>query len=374
MKKNQYWFTLIEIITGVAISGIVLTSWFYALNLITLSRVKLIEETEITKEAFYLSQKLFEEIKAWGTLDYEEYFNRKVIGTAMWSGHYSDPSWFWNFWSWGTVWTSIYGDGFYYCRSGSGVFMWTGWCYGTWMNNYGTSLWIKPQRYGQYVFQFIDFNINQDDDNWLPWDENLDGNIRNDQDDEHLWVWPSAFTGWTNVKELYLISGDWKKRTLFRLNLKNDPNKPAAANCDFALWTGSGCLGNIEILKLQGKDLWILHNWTSTGSYDWIIDTWVIDQSFSPGTQIVAGSVNMEDYWQPLFSDTIHVKEFKVFAYPNVDVKNAWKSNLQDANINPYVRIDMTLTPSWRKRAQMKWTIPEIKLSTTINLVEYFSK
>jgi hypothetical protein len=42
----------------------VLTSGFYALNLITLSRVKLIEETEITKEAFYLSQKFFEEIKA----------------------------------------------------------------------------------------------------------------------------------------------------------------------------------------------------------------------------------------------------------------------------------------------------------------------
>jgi hypothetical protein len=100
----------------------------------------------------------------------------------------------------------------------------------------------------------------------------------------------------------------------------------------------------------------------------------VVDPAFSPGTQIVAGSLNMESYWQPLFSDTIHVKEFKVFAYPNVDVKNAWKSNLQDANINPYVRIDMTLTPSWRKRAQMKGTIPEIKLSTTINLVEYFSK
>jgi hypothetical protein len=89
---------------------------------------------------------------------------------------------------------------------------------------------------------------------------------------------------------------------------------------------------------------------------------------------VIAGSTNMDNYWQPLFSDTIHVKEFKVFPYPNVDVKNAWKSNLQDANINPYVRIDMTLTPSWRKRAQMKGAIPEIKISTTVNLVEYFSK
>jgi hypothetical protein len=32
------------------------------------------------------------------------------------------------------------------------------------MNNYGATLGIKPQRYGQYVFQFIDFNINQDAD------------------------------------------------------------------------------------------------------------------------------------------------------------------------------------------------------------------
>jgi hypothetical protein len=34
----------------------------------------------MTKEAFYLSQKFFEDIKAGGTLDYEEYFNRKVVG------------------------------------------------------------------------------------------------------------------------------------------------------------------------------------------------------------------------------------------------------------------------------------------------------
>jgi hypothetical protein len=39
----------------------------------------LIERTNITKDVVYFTEKLFEEIKSGGTLDYEEYFNRKVV-------------------------------------------------------------------------------------------------------------------------------------------------------------------------------------------------------------------------------------------------------------------------------------------------------
>lgn len=41
----------------------------------------------------------------------------------------------------------------------------------------------EPQRFGQYSFQFIDYNINADVDLG---DENGDGKIIGDQDDENL--------------------------------------------------------------------------------------------------------------------------------------------------------------------------------------------
>jgi len=374
MKSNQHWFTLIEILTWVLIAGIVMTSWFYALNLITLSRIKLIEETEITREAFYLSQKLFEEIKAWGTLDYEEYFNRRIVnmsaGTNVWSWHFIKPTWFWNFGVWWTVGNSTYwAQEFYYCTSDWLWFSLTWWCV-TLNSRFG---WLIsnplnvnysgiPQRYGQYKYQFIDFRG----------DQNTNGDIRGDQDDEHMGSGPIAFTGWQNVTELYLISGDGKKRTFFRWNVKQDPNAPWIT-CNGADPTGSGCLWNIEMLRLTGEDMWFNHDGASLWAYDGIVDTWRVERAFAGWVDVVAGS-DTSNYWQEFFSDGISVKDFKVFAYPNIDTKNAWKVTAESQNVNPYVRINMTLVPSWRKRAQMKWELPEIKISTTINLVEYFSQ
>ncbi len=371
-KSHQSGFTLIEIMVWILISTMALTAWFYALNLITLSRVKLIEKTQITREAFYLSQKLFEEIKAWWTLDYEEYFNRKVVNMT-WailtsSGHFVIQSGFWNFWPNWVVLSPSYGNGIYYCTS-SGSAFWTGGCISS-HNAMGWNASIPagnytgmPQRYGQYEYQFIDFAS----------DWNGDGNIRGDQDDEHLGEWPVAFTGAENIKELYLISGDGKKRTFFRWNVMQDPDAPLWATCDASTATGSGCLGNIEILKLIWQDMGLSHNGVGMGAYDGVIDTWKIDPAFAWWWDIVAGS-NTINYWQGIFSDTVHVKDFKVFGYPNIDMNHAWKNDASDANVNPYVRIDMILTPSWKKRVQMKWEVPEIKISTTLNLVEYFSQ
>lgn len=51
-----------------------------------------------------------------------------------------------------------------------------------------------------------------------------------------------------------------------------------------------------------------------TDSYenDGIIDTWVLHPDFMlSSTEIVAGS-DANSYWQPIFNDEIHVKEFIV--------------------------------------------------------------
>lgn len=55
--------------------------------------------------------------------------------------------------------------------------------------------------------------------------------------------------------ELYLINLLKKERVYFRVNYKIDPDKPASAPCDTTTWVGSGCLGNIQVLRMSGKDI-----------------------------------------------------------------------------------------------------------------------
>lgn len=368
MKSNLKAFTLIEIMVWILIFTFVMLAWFQALTSVNYWKIKLIEDTSITKEAFFFSEKLFQEIKSGWTLDYEEYFNRKISWLWVSSWHYSTDTWYWNFWQNWIVWTSTYGNWFYYCRS-TLASMWTNWCYNTLYNTTTASLWTSRQRFWEYAFQFLDYNSNHDAD---VWDEDLNWNLRWDDDDENLWEWPDAFAASTNIKELYLISWDKKSRVYFRWDWSVDPKKPSTAPCTVAtFWTG--CLGTVEFLKLDWKDWWVNHNKSWTWAFDWIIDTWVVDPDLTWGAEVIAWS-NSNNYRQPMFPDTLSVKDFKVYAYPNADRNNAWKDNSADKNINPYVKINMVLTPSRKKRWSMKWTVPDIKIATTINLSDYFSK
>ena len=363
MKLNKNAFTLIEIMVWILILSIVLLAWFQTLSSLWYWKVKLMEKADITKEAFYFSEKLFDEIKAWWTIDYEEYFNRKIVWTSKYlSWHYMDNTWFWNYWSWGVIWSTNYWNNFYYCTSQNWVSMWTWWCIENWY-----------QRYWEYKFQFIDFNSNMDNDNW---DEDWNWKIIWDDDDENLWLWPNVFTWWSNVKEIYLISWDRKKRTLFRWNRILDPakTKPNWINCDWT-WSNiwSWCLWTIQFLKLDWKDRWINHDKTWSWYLDWIIDTWIIDTNFTWWNEIIAWWNQDIWYRQDLFPENMSVVDFQVFAYPEINKKYAWKLDT-NTYINPYLKIKISLTPSWKKRWSMKWKVPIIDLTTTINLNDYFSK
>jgi len=261
--------------------------------------------------------------------------------------------------------------------------MWTWWCVTSHNTEWTTLIW-KPQRYWQYVYQFIDYNSNQDDDlySWssLFWDEDWDWNITWDNDDEYLWEWPNAFSWATNmneVKEIYLISADYKKRTYFRWNIKDDPNSDKP--CDSVTWSGA-CASTIEFLKLEWVDWWKNHNKSGSGVYDWNIDTWLIDKNFSSKTNIdkdnsiVAWWADDIWFWQPLFWDNINVKNVKFFMYPNKDYKLSWRNTDPKINIAPYIRIKMTLVPTYKSRSWIKWKIPEIDINTTVSLSEIYSK
>ena len=357
--ENNNWFTLIEILVWILITTIIIIIWFKALTVITIWKVKLIESTNIEKETFFFNQKLFEEIKRWGLVDYEEYFNRNQGLNANYeAGHYLDKTWFGNFWNAWVPTSGAYGSKFYYCEA-----IWTNWC----------AVWTF-QRYWEYSFQFIDYDSNN---NW--WDEDGNGSVIWDDDDLHLWDGPTVFTSGAWVTEIYLISANKRKRTYFRWNVEDDPYYPAW-NCTFA-WqqypTWSGCLWTIEFLRLEWKDWWMNHDsWTVDADgtqYDWVIDTWIYDVDFTWGTEIIAQST-LNSYRLPLFPDSINVANFEVFVYPNKDIKEAWKNASIETNTAPYIRLKLKLLPSWKRKNIIKWKIPEFEISTTISLTDIYSR
>ncbi len=390
--KNKFKaFTLIEIAVWILIFSIIIVSWFYSLSALMIWKVKLIEETEIEKRAFYFSEKFFEMVKKWWEIDYEEYFNRKVVWTTDYlSWHYEIPTGFGNFWNGGKVENvssvpNDYWDLYYYCLSpDTWVFMWTWWCVTVnndsdwipwWISD--TDYSLEPQRYWQYTFHFRDYNVNADDDEW---DEDWDSSIIWDDDDEILWNWPTAFEAWVPIKELYLINGKRDKRTLFRWTVSADPEW-LPFSCDFTTEpetpTGSGCLWTIEFLKLEWKDWWMNHNSGSIDNngtqYDWIIDTWIIDPEFAWWTTDIIAWSNNTNYRQKIFPDDVNVKDVIFYVYPNKDIGHAWKDKSPETNIAPYIRMWLTLSPGRRTKKQIKWKVPEITIKTTVALTNIFS-
>lgn len=388
MYKDKKAFSLIELIVSLTIVSIILVSWFLAYIRIWYWKISLIQQTEIQKNSFYFSERLFQLIKEGGLIDYEEYFNRKLIWTWVTNWHFSEKSWFWNYWSWGNVWDSDYWDWYYYCRSESWQKMWNNWCYSD--NNLNTNsnspsgIWYNyswsQQRYWQYSFQFIDYNSNANNDLW---DEDWDGKIIWDYDDEYLGAWPEVFSFWENVHELYLISWDKKTRTLIRWNIKEDDNAPEWVLCDLTSTDSmtselkKWCIWTIEFLKLTWEDWGLDHDiryidndWTQ---YDWVIDTWLVDKEFTNLEEVIAWAVDMEQYWTNLFPSSVSVSDFEVYVFPNIDYKNAWKLSSEWKNISPYVIISYKIMPSWESRWKINTEVKEISMSATINLTEIFS-
>lgn len=395
MKKyTKYWFTLIETLVSILLLSFIIIVWFQTLNAVSIWKISLFQKADIEKQAFYFSEKLFEEIKRWWTIDYEEYFNRRMLWTSFLTWwHFGSGSWFWNFWYNWTVWTANYKSFYIYCISGNWAWNKISW---TWCINDKNILWHstgltkdfalswKNMVYWQYALQFIDYNWNH---NWDFWDENWDWDIRFDEDDKYIWDWPIAFTWWTNLRELYLISWDKTKRTFFRRNIKQDPEAPTWYTCN-ATWTisWSWCIWNIEFLKLDWYDFWTEHDYTAVWKmqYDWIIDTWVIDPNFdsaftwvnwlAPDLWYTIAWSNNNNYRVSLFPDDISVNNFEVYLYPQKDIKLAWKDFTAQSNISPYLKINIQIWPWWKTRKKLKGNVNDINISTTINLSEIYSK
>ncbi len=382
-------FTLIEMMTSILIVAIILLWAFQAMTSLGFWKIRLMQKTATQKQMLYFSEKLFEMIKYWGTIDFEEYFNRKVVNQSpldnFWSGHYIKPTWFWNYWPNSIPWTAIFDNEYYYCLSWNWDPMGTNGCVSannttdiTGITNPVNDFSWEPQTYGQYSFQFRDYNSNQDTDNW---DEDGNNLIVWDDDDNYFGKWPNVFATGAQVQELYLINGVKRQRTFFRYNVWLDPYAPPGSTCtssdSWKNYTGTGCLWNIEYLIMDGRDWWLDHtSWNSDSTEnDWVIDTWLVSEKFTGNQTTIAGRNNPVDwYWQPLFPENIHVTEFSIFPHPNIDEDRAWAITDEQVNVSQYVRIHVWMMPAWRERRLLKGEPREYKYSTTINLTDIFSR
>ncbi len=384
---NRKWFTLFELVISMTIFAMIMIAVFDSVTNIGISRVKNVQRVSLLEELYFFSEKLATIVKEGGTIDYEEYWARSVIGTGMTAGHYSSGTLFWNYWSGGiaTVWAvTNFWSWQYLCRSNVGSFMGTGGC----LRNYNTAnadLTGTLQRYGEYRIQFTDYNGNQDND--APYalgDEDGTWWIVGDDDDVELGDGPTVINN--PMAELYLINTLQKKRVYFRWIYKTDPNAPSGATCNMT--TGSGCLGNIQILRMNGKDLWSLHDGSLVnGAFDGGIDTWVCDTDWRcSGTGLTSGygtlSYNSDTDWVDLFPDYVNVKSLRFYIYPLRNPWYAWKAvddvtwtpNFISPFIHPYVKLQITLGFAWKRRSIIKNDDPTITISTTINLEDLWAE
>lgn len=379
-KINISGFTLFELMVSMAIFGLIMISVFDAVGNIWIARTKSMSRITLLEELYFFSEKLTTAIKDGGIVDYEEYWNRQMVGTGTASGHYLIPTGFGNYGSGGVLITSTYWGDYYYCRSGDigggGTRVWTGWCIAANVNTSWVSQSWVYQRYGQYIAQYNDYNGNADADGGILWDEDGNGNIRWDEDDKDIGDGPIVLSG--SSPELYLYNAVTKGRTFFRWTYKDDPDLPTGT-CNYG--SGSGCLGNIEILRLQWKDIGMNHSGsvTASGAFDGNIDTWVCHPDWTCGGPTLAwyGVVPTwnDSEWVKMFPDYISVRKIWFTIYPRKDPWRSWwapddlaTSGFVSPFIHPYVRIQMTLGLAWDKRRLIKWDDPTIAISTTISL------
>lgn len=380
--------------------ALIITSVIVAVENLSVVRIKTLNRVALLEELYYFSEQLFTGIKDGGTIDYEEYWNRMAVWTTATGGHYQYPTGVGNYGNGWVLGTTTYGSGIYLCRSNSGTILWSS--SGCLTDNNNGGYWYLsgstgsfdtiPQRYWQYLAQYTDYNGNGDGDYG---DENNDasGSIIGDDDDKELGNAPEVLTG--SIRELYLINKTEKTRIFYRWNILQDPNAQIGwvpiicsitTAADGKISTNSGCIGNVQILKLKGLDLGDSHTGTITTSttYDGIIDTWACSEDWEwcrgnpgvwPNLHLATGSWGE---WINLFPSTINVKNLSFQIYP---VKDPWLSwAAPDAAqwtsdispfIHPYVRMNLEMWFSWGKRRTLRNEDPTISIATSISLSDF---
>lgn len=356
LKKRA--FTLLEMMLVVIASGTLISVIFSVLT--TLPKVKVYNDArqtliQQTNDIMNRFSTLFQDY----TIDYEEYFNRKMVGCnyEVWN------KFSWKDFKWNTeTYINCRRRTSYWNRSSrkinEGHKHNIKYCSNNGNDNYniqdctnGTipiytmypNIWEQP--YWQYKALFRD--IGEDTDNHTR--INKYNPAIWDADDQDLGNWPIAVGDANNVKELYLISHDKNRRILLRRKIEKD-------------WENKVIKSTIQILKLRGFDAWDTHIFEKENStvFDWEIDTWACDAGewfkcngsalwlLYPNYKLPK---TVDDWRIDLFPKSIFVEDFTLTITPTKDPNYAWNDG--GSQKNPYIKISITtkLNPTiWEKK------------------------
>ncbi|MFZ2151273.1 MAG: hypothetical protein WAZ12_04295 [Candidatus Absconditicoccaceae bacterium] len=379
-KTKLRGFTLIEML--LALTGflviIVIVIGIY-IRIINIrddidARQNLIQESYFTLEKLNILLRDF-------TIDYEEYFNRSMIGcdtggaTFSWDiGDNGHCDLFTNYGNGSNINLSYSGSfSLYYCSSygaedfplpiytgyGDG-YIWTGCA----ISGY--------QSFGEYSRQFRDMKKDRD---------TVQG-VVNDEDDDDVGFGPEAILNATGVKELYLISQDNKQRIFFRRALidSGDWNKDGTISGD------TEKRYNIQVLKLKGFDAGSNHNFditTSSGIYDGVIDTRACDYSlgFRCNGQDIGPAYtgynlpsDPDDGRVNMFPKNITIADRNLIISPT---KNPEYSRKEGFQINPYFTISINnklYGEIWQWKIGKAIDNFNLNLQTTLSTKNFYTK
>ena len=375
--RNIFWyfkykkaFTLVEMLISSVILWIVLLVIIQIYSSLIKMKVDIFTKSELVKNTNSIIEQVNIIMKNY-TIDYEEYFNRKIV--------WCNSAW-WNSFSWnvGTWWYckkfTFYGNRnsitsssntwnniLYNCTSHdnwnwlvekpwwndcewtSGT--WTNYIYeeknswdlsnGSWCVDSMSNPWL--QSFWEYKLQFWDVKWNAD---WNLW-------CLADDDDTDLWKWPVAIWDNLNVKELYLISKDWKNRIYLRRKLVSTWDFNWDGNIDYTWWEA---LYKLQILKLKWFDIGSGHNANSVWSTvnDGKIDTWACDASqwfICKWASIWWWYTSYKlpkdenDGWTDITTNNITFTKFNLSIFPTIKPSYWWYDTW--IQISPYVRLNL---------------------------------
>lgn len=374
MKKKS--FTLLEIIFALVIFSLIFWMLFTLFLRMLRSKTDIDARQMVITTTYDLIEDINNKIQNF-TIDYEEYFNRKMVwcapGTAM--GAFVWNSWLQNWYCplWTTYWNSTplvatqsyvateREHKLYYCSSdstlplfgglkrmqnsgGALTLEWAGDCASNLFTIYSNASynanylanWTRfYQPYGQYNAMHIDAKANADDEPWFAGDD----------DDTYLWSGPMAIWDSINAKELYLISKDKKTRLFFRRALiaTGDWNENGSIDSDYEKKF------TIQMLQLKGFDAGQKHDFNSTGGagvYDGTIDTWACDFDAwfvcngSGMWSVYSGyrlPLDWNDGWVNIVNANVSIADWNIAIFPEKDPQLvSAESRYQQ---NPYFRL-----------------------------------
>lgn len=397
VKINKYyWFTLIELLYVTIILWLLIPAITWVYSFLIKSNRDIAARQSVIQQGYEFFEKLNILMQDY-TIDYEEYYNRQMVGCVWTSKRWSNFEW--------NIWTSWYCTNFtaYWNENSTGR---RGMSSEDWMAftdyhdiYYCSSIKAQDQQWNPIVVKNNCTNSNSSCC-WAYWTkqsfwqyQNLftdvkgwSGNIIWTSDDEELW-YPlnsslRAIRDENNIQELYLISYDWKNRLFFRRKLVN--NKRLDEWDYYAQY-------RIQMLRLRWFDAWQKHSFdVDVDKNEWVydnkIDTWACDTSMWFVWHWKSVWWAYSDYHLPNSADDCWVDltywNTTISAW-NISISPLWDPDLhwakREHQINPYMKILLVngvYLPMYNSKKEIGSSIMEFKvpLETTINMKSFYDE